>query len=112
MTDVGKWLKAGDPLGGERRLDDDDARAMRRAMMAERRTTSDAAWPQPIVLAAAIAITLAAGIAVGHRLPPARGSAVPAAAHQATEPGERRQLQFSTPGGTRIVWVFDSNLVL
>src|SRR5439155_18237395 len=74
MTDVGKWLKAGDPLGGEPRLDDDDARAMRRAMMAERRTTSDAAWPQPIVLAAAIAITLAAGIAVGHRLPPARGS--------------------------------------
>ncbi len=26
--------------------------------------------------------------------------------------GERRQLQFSTPGGTRIIWIFDQNLRL
>ena len=112
MTDVGKWMKAGDPLGGEPSLDDADARAMRRAMLAERRTRFNAPWPQPIFVAVTVAITLAAGIVVGRRLPPPRGPVRPAAANRASEPGERRQLQFSTPGGTRIVWVFDSNLVL
>ena len=26
--------------------------------------------------------------------------------------GDRRQLQFATPGGTRIIWIFDQNLRL
>jgi hypothetical protein len=26
--------------------------------------------------------------------------------------GDRRQLQFSTPGGTRIIWIFDQNFRL
>ena len=111
MTDVRQWLKAGDPLRGEPRLDDDDARAMRRAVMARPRARFDAAWPQPVFVAVTIAVTLVVGTALGRRLPLSRG-AHPAVAHRANEPGERRQLQFATPGGTRIIWTFHQEIDL
>jgi hypothetical protein len=63
------------------------------------------------VLAATAVLTLAMAVLAGHRAPrsaPERGDVpLPAAAI-----GSPRQLQFATPGGTRIIWVFDDALDL
>jgi hypothetical protein len=66
-------------------------------------------WPHPLSIAATIALTLAAGITVGRLLPPPREMPreARAIAQAADATGARRQLQFATPGGTRVIWVFD-----
>jgi hypothetical protein len=62
-------------------------------------------WQQPLALAAMVALTIAAGVFAGLRFSAAEA---PADAPAAASPAEgRRQFQFSTPGGTRIIWVFD-----
>lgn len=110
MKDIGQLLREADPLAHERGVLPDDAQAMRRAIVAaaEQKPTI-AWWPRPMVVAATIAVTLVAGVAVGRWLPSRdtaaarRGTAPPpsAASH------DRRQLQFATPGGTRVIWVFN-----
>ncbi len=103
MTDMGTWLRSADPLRGEPQRSPADVQAMRRtvvAAVAERGATT-LLWPRPLAIAATIALTLAAGIIVGPRLPPP--PAVPDSAPQASDV---RQQQFATPGGTRIIWTF------
>ena len=52
-----------------------------------------------------VALTIFAGVLAGLRLSPVPPQSVVA---DAPEPADgRRQFQFSTPGGTRIIWVFD-----
>ena len=61
------------------------------------------------MVGATVAATLAAGVAIGERLP-----------RQAPGPGTverpggevRRQVHFDTPGGTRIIWVIDPDFDL
>ena len=66
------------------------------------------AWPRPIALAAIVILMIASGVAGGRRLPPsARPASIAPAAGEASALNARRQLQFATPGGTRIIWVFD-----
>ena len=118
MKDVGQWVRDADPLG--RGSDDSDdaglsqaeAHAIRRAMLAalDARTPAPLWWPHPLAIAATVALTLAAGVIVGQRLPPPRdGRDAPAMAHAGGAPidGDLRQLQFATPGGTRVIWVFN-----
>ena len=117
MTDVGKWLRDGDPLADEPGLSAGDVEAMRRAVVAAARERGAfALWPQPLTIAATIALTLTAGAIVGRLMPPGGSSRSPhpsiAAPSDRSQPGERRQLQFATPGGTRVIWVFDSNFTL
>jgi len=118
MKDVGQWLRDADPLGPERDDRDEpglspaDAQAIRRAMVTalDARPTAPLSWPHPLAIAATVALTLAAGVIVGRRLPPPRDARdVPAMAHAVGAPidGELRQLQFATPGGTRVIWVFN-----
>jgi len=111
MTDVGKWLRDADPVAhpgdDAEGLSPLDAQAMRRAMLTsiDARRTTRLLWPHPLAIAATIALTLAAGVGVGRRLPPPREA--PAIAQVAAAPAARRQLQFATPGGTRVIWVFN-----
>jgi hypothetical protein len=78
-------------------------------------------WSRPLAVAAVVLLTLGAGAATVRQVVvkrvalPVAGNpqsasdpAVDASADAAAEV-ERQQLQFSTPGGTRIIWVFDSN---
>ena len=99
-------LRVGDPAGDER-LSQQHAAVMRRQIVnaARRPDVVRTPWQQPLAVAAMIALTIATGIIAGQRLPqPRTGSMEPVS----TAPEEpRRQLQFSTPGGTRIIWVFD-----
>ncbi len=72
---------------------------------------------RPFAIAAVGALLVVVGTMTGHRV-----MVGPAPAPGATEPlatiggggadGDRRQLQFATPGGTRIIWIFDQNLRL
>ena len=118
MKDIGTWLRAGDPLGGDPGIRADDGRAMRRLVVSgvgegglapTKRRRREVGWPRPVLVAATVAGTIAIGILAG-RLMPARDAAAPG--RSTPERTERRQLQFATPGGTRVIWVFDPDFNL
>ena len=115
MSDVGKWLRDADPLAHEAGLSDVDVQVMRRATMAAAEPRGTASlWPGPLLVATTVAVTLAAGVIVGRRLPAPRGVVSvrgpvigPSTDVAGSHVSARRQLQFATPGGTRVIWVFD-----
>lgn len=108
MTTWQKLLRDADPAA-EDRLTATDVERLRQTIVAAAREPRPARirWHQPLAMAALLLLMIASGIMVGRRgaSEPAR---VPGEAQPGVEAaGERRQLQFSTPGGTRIIWVFD-----
>lgn len=114
MDDLSARLRAADPLTTESGLSAVDAAAIRRRVVAaaDRQATAVASWPRPLFVAATIAVTISVGVAIGGGFtrPDTRASYSRAPAPRAqltTSLAERRQLQFATPGGTRIIWVFD-----
>ena len=110
-------------------LSPDEAQAMRRIVVA---AVSDAAseraafpWMRrPVLVAATIVAIISVGVGAGLRLdlsnrspqPPTTevsSQAAPSdAANAASDGSQNRQLQFMTAGGTRIIWVFNSELDL
>jgi predicted pyridoxine 5'-phosphate oxidase superfamily flavin-nucleotide-binding protein len=107
-------LAGGDPVAREAGLAAADLAAMRRAVVAAAETQASASfWPHPMFLAATVAATIVVGVVLGAGLPqraprpPASRLALSDPAVPTTGVAERRQLQFATPGGTRIIWVFD-----
>jgi hypothetical protein len=118
MTDLRTQIRTAFRDEEDHRLPVDDAAAMRRLVVASVRPLTDgrsaASWFQPLAVAATLVAMIAGGVAIGHRfddrasigairtddLPPGQ------------EPDGARQLHFSTPGGTRIIWIFNSNLDL
>jgi hypothetical protein len=120
MTDLRTRLH--DALRDEEdaRLPADQAAAMRRIVVAAARDGgSEPArfWFAPLAVAATLVAMVALGISVGQRFGdrPMRGGASDSTdtdlpARQG--PDRARQLQFSTPGGTRIIWIFSSDLNL
>ena len=105
-------------------LSADAARAMRQIVVAAAsEEPGDAAgfsWRRPLALAGTILLLIVVGITAGRRIDVARpASELPSNHHLATDSilpenavHPHRQLQFSTPGGTRIIWVFNSDLDL
>jgi hypothetical protein len=90
------------------KLPRDAALAMRRVVVAA--VTSDAeapfSWRSPLAVGAALALMVVCGLVAGLRMPvpvDEPGLTIP----RAPESGERRQVQFATPGGTRIIWTID-----
>ena len=116
MTDLRTQLR--DALGeGEcERLPADEAAAMRRLIVASVSARSERSlpWLQPFAVAATLVAMIALGIAVGHRFDDRAGdgAARPDEIPAGGEPDGARQLHFSTPGGTRIIWIFNSDLDL
>jgi hypothetical protein len=123
MTDWKTRLREADscrPSG----MDDADARRVREVVLAAVRQASPEVrpdWRRPLALLAAMLIVVVAGITAswqaGVRTTLGRGTAStgtePAAddaplPHEADPEVERQQLHFAAPGGTRIIWVFDS----
>jgi hypothetical protein len=107
---LSRALRDGDPLAHESGLSAEDAAAIRRVVIAaaHRQPSPATAWPRPLMLAATLAMTIVAGVLVGRVLPHTHETrpTTPPAAAPATD-AARRQMQFATPGGTRIIWVFD-----
>src|ERR1035437_7427162 len=105
MNDLGKWLRDADPLAPgnvEVGFAPADAQTVRRGMLAAlvEGRTEEGFWPQPL--------TLASGVVLGPHLPSLRDAARDAPARGGgAQIAELRQLQFATPGGTRVIWVFN-----
>ena len=108
MKDVKTVLREGDPVATDEGLSLEQVHALRRAMLnaARRPDVVRTPWQRPLAVAAMIALTVGAGIFTGQRLAQTPAGRLDSPAAAAPEEG-RRQLQFSTPGGTRIIWVFD-----
>jgi hypothetical protein len=110
MSHLGKHWRDGDPLADAPALSPDDAQCIRRAVVAAAGRPAPTWRPRPILVAATVAATLAVGVVIGRRMPHDDGVfGRPAAAGdmpRVVEPA-RRQVQFDTPGGTRIIWVID-----
>jgi hypothetical protein len=90
----------------------DDVHAMRRTVVgAARDTAPGISWRRPVAIAATILLMIGVGATAGRRFDTRRPAAVPV---EQIRPGagEQLQLQFATPGGTRIIWVFNPELEL
>lgn len=116
MHELRTRLQQADPLAHEPAPSSSDIDTMRRVVLAAMSTPPW--WPRPALVAATIAVTLVASVALGRRLPatrpgaPNRGAAAGPAQGAPPATPTRRQLQFATPGGTRIIWVFNSDFTL
>jgi hypothetical protein len=125
MTNWQNELHKADERDEQDHLSTDEAQAMRRVVVA---AVSDAApgraaspWMRrPVLVAATIVAVISVGIATGlhwdltNRQPDTplvpEAAAIDTTNANVTTPS--RQLQFVTAGGTRIIWVFNSDLDL
>mgnify|MGYP003578189613 CR=1 FL=1 len=117
IDDLHDRLVSSDPLTTEPLPPSPDLQRMRRTILAEatRATSPPASWRQPAWIAAAIAlVAIVAGVLLPVRAP---GGAPPpsfdddgVAARASLDAAPRRQLQFVTAGGTRIIWILNEEL--
>jgi hypothetical protein len=107
-------LESADPLRSEPALRASDVERMRHAVLNAEKPPATVMtwWPRALAAAALVVLLVIAGT-IGSR-DPARpeqpGDAIKAVAP--ADPAERRQLQFETPGGTRIIWTIDPDFKL
>lgn len=111
MTDVRTLLAEADPLRGEPGLDADEAQRMRQTVLDAivQPSAGSAAWQRVAAVAAVVVMLIAAGALATRPPAPVRSSTVDAdgLAPASEGAGERLQVQFATPGGTRIIWTID-----
>jgi len=116
MKDLKRLLADGDPVAREAGSSPIEAARMRRVIVAAvvepAAQPVAASWPRPFVMAAAVAACLAVGVSVGLRLNPEPQTQRAKSSAGAGAQGERRQLQFVTTGGTRIIWTFHEHFEL
>jgi hypothetical protein len=118
MTDLRTQIRGAFREDEDDRLPIVEAAAMRRLVIASVRSVDDrrsaAAWFQPLAVAATLVAMIAAGVAIGHRFDDR--ASIGAVRADDLPAGQERdgagQLHFSTPGGTRIIWIFNSDLDL
>jgi hypothetical protein len=111
MKDIGRLLRDGDPVALEPEMSAADVQAVRRTVLAALATTDLATsrWPGPLLAGVAVTAALVTGVFLGLRTrAPHRSPMETALTHASGTEGVHRQLQFASPGGTRIIWVFDS----
>jgi len=116
MKDLKRLLIDGDPVVREPGLSDADVQAIRRTILVETRrqpaSSPMSSWPRPLALAAALAACLVLGISIGLRLGHDPASITSSRAVVPSVHDVRRQLQMTSPGGTRIIWTFHQELDL
>jgi hypothetical protein len=115
MKNLADILREGDPAA-DSDLSPLQVNAMRRVVLDGARRPPNlidvvrTPWHQPLAMATMVALMIAAGIVTGRRLAIDDGGAPVGPRPETARPApaeQRRQLQFSTPGGTRVIWVFD-----
>ena len=89
-----------------------DVQRVRHAVLAaarEGRAEAVAMWPRPFAaMVGVLAIVCVSAVSTVYRVHrEVRDERVAATAAAGVDSASRTQLQFSTPGGTRIIWVFD-----
>jgi hypothetical protein len=118
MKSLRTLLREADPVEREPALTPGEIGRMRRRVLDAGRMARSGGWGPRLAVATAVVLVLALAGATGKQwrpdLQPARapqpGHVDPIRDDVAAMPAidARRQLQFATPGGTRVVWVFDS----
>lgn len=110
MTDVDRWLNEQDPLNWEPELPDAEAEALRRSILKAAASTAPSrkSARQLVLAAGAITVFVVALVLtwVGHQL----SVALPHATVRTVQ--STLQLQFSAPGGRRILWTFNPGVRL
>ena len=109
MSNWQQILRDHDPIEP---LTADETAAIRRRVVAEAVPASTSLAPMRRLVPAwalggALTAAAAAGILVARTHPPATDAAPAVSA-----PGDMSQLQFATPGGTRIIWQFNPDFSL
>ena len=113
MKDMRSLLEEADPLRREPELSQSEAARMRAVVVSAARqpVRSSPFWSGAFAMAAAAALILITGT-LGERRPKKAVVNENEPAVVTVASGERRQLQFSTPGGTRVIWTLDPEFQL
>ena len=112
MTDLKRLLADSDPIGAEPALHQADVEAMRRRVLSTRTPQLAHGWTWTLTLATALTVLVIAGVGLTRRgavIPGKASTPSAVVAQQRDETDGRRQLQFATPGGTRVIWVFNAD---
>ena len=106
MNDLTTRLREADPVRLETGLDLETRDAMRRAVVtaAEASVPRVLQWRQPLAFAA-LAVVAVVGATAAYRFAEDRERR--AAAATVAVQAQATQVQFRTPGGTRIIWTID-----
>ena len=109
MKDVRSLLDDADPLRREPELSESDAARMRTAVVNAARQSHVTVrfWSGALAVAAVAVFAVIAGTLGGRNLPTRQVSSQVAPVVAPPSHAERRQVQFATPGGTRIIWTLD-----
>jgi hypothetical protein len=109
MRDLSTRLRDADPVHAEPGLTAADLRVIRQTLVGAARmsATRGAGW-RTVAIVSAAALMLASAIVLERRRPADDAAGHDRDAANRLASGARRQLQFATPGGTRVIWVFDS----
>jgi len=112
MKTLADWMREGDPVARDPGLSDDESAALRRRVVQEASGWRDRrlGWREPLTLVGALALLIMAAVVTDRRAPVRQPEAI--VSTQPAQATERRQLQFATPGGTRIIWTFDPSFSL
>jgi hypothetical protein len=112
MTRWQQSLRDGDPAATDV-LSEQEAQSIRRAVVAAAREYRSTArvWPRQLAIAAMATLAIVSALIVKRPWTSADQIAAPPPAATLV-PTELRQLQFATPGGTRIIWTFNPELDL
>jgi len=113
MTELGAQLQADDPLRREPVLPPDDVERMRHVVLAAGRSESPRLAPGGLGLGFVLACSLSAVVAAGFWMvrqgaPEEQPPVARAGSDTFGAPNGRRQVQFATPGGTRVIWVLET----
>ncbi len=112
MKDLQTLLRDADPVARESGLPPDAVSRLRHAVIAAAHAAPERQvfWGRQLAMAACLAVLVLTGVVAAHRVPSAVRD-VPRAATSAGS-GQRTQIHFATPGGTRIVWTLDPGFQL
>jgi phenolic acid decarboxylase len=94
-------------------LSADAARAMRRVVVSAIQVDAEVpfSWRNPLAVGAVLTLMIISGVVAGRWMPVSVDEQAVVMLNL-PDAGERRQIQFSTPGGTRIIWTIDPKFQL
>ena len=111
MKDLRTYLRQGDPLVREAGLSPAEIDRIRSHVLTAKREAVSRLDAVFVALAATLLLAITGGVLLTRAPLPASGPVEPSAAapSDVTTKSTLRQLQFSAPGGTRVIWTFNPN---
>ena len=113
MTDWREELLAGDPIAAAPELSSADVDANRRVVLTAAPLRHRGPAGFAVALVCSLSILAAGSVWIVRQRPQRAGEPRATASsttldHPPSDQPERRQVQFATPGGTRVIWVLES----